>query len=265
MDTQPPKAGSPTARPIAATAWALAAVGFFHIGRTAIDLSAGRELDSNTIASASSATSAAVACIALSAAFAQRATVRQTLALHRPCASLARMFVYAGGLLGLSILTKLVLVTSGFYENSGLAELDAAIAPKDLADGLALFFAAALGPGIAEELLFRGIVLGSLTARFGPGTAVLGSATLFGLFHADPAHIAGAVPLGLYLGAIRVVTGSTLAAAFCHIVNNALAIGLMVSPEIFAGAVVAASALCLVPSFFWMRQNWPVAGAESDG
>lgn len=265
MDSQPPNAGPPTARPIAAAGFALAAVGFFRMGRTVIDPGAGRELDSDTIASAAFAISAAVACIALSAAVAQRATVRETLALHRPRASAARMFVYAGGLLGLSILTKLVLVASGFYENSGLAELDAAIAPKGLTDGLALFFGAALGPGIAEELLFRGIVLGSLAARFGPGVAVLGAAALFGLFHADPAHIAGAVPLGLYLGAIRVVTGSTLASAFCHIVNNALAIGLMISPEMFAGAVVAASSLCLIPSLVWMRQGWPVAGAQSDG
>jgi membrane protease YdiL (CAAX protease family) len=217
------------------------------------------------------AVSAAVACLALSSAFAQRAPLRETLALHRPRTSAMRMIVYSGGLLGLSILTKLALVTSGAYEGSGLAELDAAIAPETLSDGLTLVFAAALGPGIAEELLFRGIVLGSLAARFGPGIAVLGAAALFGLFHADPVHIAGAVPLGLFLGAIRIVTGSTLAAAFCHVVNNALAITLMASPEAVASAVVLTSILCLLPSLVWIRQNWPVpspgpvAAAESDG
>ena len=57
-----------------------------------------------------------------------------------------------------------------------------------------------LGP-IAEELLFRGAVLGSLLQwrpiRSMPWIAILLSAALFGLVHMNPAQMPGAIAIGL--------------------------------------------------------------------
>ena len=54
--------------------------------------------------------------------------------------------------------------------------------------GLALVLFA-LGPGIAEELMFRGFLGRGLVARHGLGVGVLLTSLLFGLVHLDPPHV----------------------------------------------------------------------------
>lgn len=78
----------------------------------------------------------------------------------------------------------------------------------------------ALLPGVSEELLFRGLLQGSAP----PGAiGILISGLAFSLFHVDPHHIAGVLPLGLFLAwvASRCGTWVTLAA---HVANNSASI-----------------------------------------
>jgi membrane protease YdiL (CAAX protease family) len=85
---------------------------------------------------------------------------------------------------------------------------------------LALWPTFALVPGVAEELLFRGVLQGAL------GRTLIGSmiaGTAFALFHVDPVHIVGVLPLGLFLSWVA-YRSSTLVSIFAHVANNSLAV-----------------------------------------
>lgn len=78
----------------------------------------------------------------------------------------------------------------------------------------------ALVPGVAEELAFRGLVQ---HAR-GPAALKLGlSAALFALFHVDPHHVVGVLPLGFFLAWVGARYG-VLVTVFAHVLNNTMAI-----------------------------------------
>jgi membrane protease YdiL (CAAX protease family) len=78
----------------------------------------------------------------------------------------------------------------------------------------------ALMPGVAEELLFRGVVQRSIAA---PALAVVVSGVTFAAFHVDPIHVAGVLPLGLFLAWVGQRAG-TLVTIFAHLVNNSVAL-----------------------------------------
>lgn len=78
----------------------------------------------------------------------------------------------------------------------------------------------ALGPGVTEELAFRGFILAGLRSRLGPGAAVLVTALLFALLHVDPLHMVLAFPPGLFLGYLVIRTGSLYPAIVAHAMNN---------------------------------------------
>jgi membrane protease YdiL (CAAX protease family) len=82
----------------------------------------------------------------------------------------------------------------------------------------------ALGPGLAEELFFRGFLQTRLSQRFPPAVAVAVAATCFGIMHLDPVHSPVAALLGLYLGWITERAGSIVPAIVAHVVNNAMAV-----------------------------------------
>jgi membrane protease YdiL (CAAX protease family) len=81
---------------------------------------------------------------------------------------------------------------------------------------------------IVEELTFRGLGF-SLLSRFGPRTAVLGTAILFGLVHGFLVALPIFVIVGLSLGWLRMRTGSVYPGMLMHGVFNAVATILAVS------------------------------------
>jgi len=89
--------------------------------------------------------------------------------------------------------------------------------------------AAAFGifPGIAEELLFRGVVLSALRKKFSTHTAVWVSALLFALIHFDLAGLPIRTVLGAALGYITVRSGSIFPAILLHATFNFSQIGLL--------------------------------------
>lgn len=111
---------------------------------------------------------------------------------------------------------------------------------------------------IAEEVLFRGVVLRSLLDRWGPWTAILVSSAIFGAFHLQPVHALIAFVLGTAAGWAMVATGSLWAAVAVHVTNNVLAAGAgMVAPEVEAaplwllapaGVALAAGVVLLRPA-----------------
>lgn len=91
------------------------------------------------------------------------------------------------------------------------------------------------GP-IAEELLFRGVVLGSLLQwdriKGRPWLAIILSAALFGLAHMNPAQLPAALSMGLFFGWLFYRTGSLIPGIVLHVFNNSLpCIAGMISAE----------------------------------
>lgn len=78
-----------------------------------------------------------------------------------------------------------------------------------------------------EEFLCRGLVLGSLRAKYGVITAWLGSSLFFGVLHLMPQLVVNACIIGLILGFIYLITDSIWASVILHAVNNAVAYAMM--------------------------------------
>ena len=78
-----------------------------------------------------------------------------------------------------------------------------------------------------EEFLCRGVVLGSLRARYGVIAAWLGSSLFFGILHLVPALVVNACIMGLILGYVYLATGSIWASIILHAANNAIAYAMM--------------------------------------
>jgi uncharacterized protein len=89
----------------------------------------------------------------------------------------------------------------------------------------------ALLPGVAEELMFRGL----LQTAAGSGLfAIVISALSFSIFHIDPHHVAGVLPLGFFLAWVASRCG-TLVTIFAHVVNNSVAIAVVHSDAFDVG------------------------------
>jgi membrane protease YdiL (CAAX protease family) len=84
----------------------------------------------------------------------------------------------------------------------------------------------ALLPAICEELLFRGALARALVPALGIAAAIAVQAMLFSLFHLSPARLLPALSFGVVLGVVALLSGSTLASALTHGLNNAAAITL---------------------------------------
>lgn len=89
-------------------------------------------------------------------------------------------------------------------------------------DGVAIVLAVIGVAPVAEELLFRGLMLPALGRRYRPGTALGASAVLFGAIHVDPVMMVYATVAGLVLGLVALRTGSTPVAVATHAAFNAV-------------------------------------------
>src|SRR5262245_25468117 len=117
-----------------------------------------------------------------------------------------------------------VLELSGLREGGALARIDAAlVGVRGRALALALV-GMGLAPGIAEEVLCRGLVQRELAQRLGPALGVLLAAAFFGALHGDAVHATFAGVLGLYLGTAAQLAGSVRVAIAGHCANNLLAV-----------------------------------------
>lgn len=112
---------------------------------------------------------------------------------------------------------------------------------------LASLFAVAVAPACAEEMAFRGALLGSLRGHIGGTGSVLVSALAFGAIHVFPGgyRVPFALLLGLALGALRLRTGSVAPSIAAHAVLNSIT--LLATPWIDTPAP-AASPTPLAPA-----------------
>ena len=95
------------------------------------------------------------------------------------------------------------------------------------------FLSIALISPIAEEMLFRGGIEGFLLRRkIKPIIAILVSAIIFGVIHANPAQIFFATILGIIFGWMYYRTGSILPSIVGHVLNNTVSVSVMATSPI---------------------------------
>lgn len=78
----------------------------------------------------------------------------------------------------------------------------------------------AFGPGIAEELFFRGYVQRRLLRRWRPAVGVGVTSVIFAVFHVTPVAVSAVVPLAFWLGIVGWRTGSVWPGVACHAFVN---------------------------------------------
>lgn len=88
---------------------------------------------------------------------------------------------------------------------------------------LTTFFLAVCFAPLAEEILFRGIILRGFAARYGATKGILFSALFFGIFHIQPLQVVGATFIGIVLGWVYLRSRSLTLVILLHAVNNLLA------------------------------------------
>jgi membrane protease YdiL (CAAX protease family) len=119
--------------------------------------------------------------------------------------------------------------------------LDEAVARLD---PTALVLAVVLIAPIAEEIFFRGVVLNAWLREYGEGFAIVGSAALFGVIHADTSSVEALITsvarvlpifgLGLALAFIYRRTGSLLSSIGLHMGFNALSLAIALAQRLGA-------------------------------
>ncbi|MBW4615177.1 MAG: CPBP family intramembrane metalloprotease [Desmonostoc vinosum HA7617-LM4] len=76
---------------------------------------------------------------------------------------------------------------------------------------------------IAEEFLFRGIILQRWATKWGIRTALLASSLMFGIGHAN---VVGLSLFGVIMGVLYIKTRTLIVPIACHALNNLLAVAL---------------------------------------
>lgn len=169
-----------------------------------------------------------------------------TLGLGRGRLTRGELALLVLGTLAASHALEGALELSGIAPDGLLGEIPQRLAG---ASGLRLagaMLALGIAPGIAEELLCRGLIQRALSRRLGPGPAIGLAALAFGALHVEPVHAVFAAILGLYLGTAGHLSRSTRAPILCHAANNLAAVTLVVADAnggAAPGSVLVAAAL----------------------
>ena len=130
---------------------------------------------------------------------------------------------------------------------------------------------------VIEEVLFRGVILHRLAVKWGLGPAILVSSGVFGLLHVN---FVGVGVLGIVMALLYVRTRTLIVPIACHVLNNAVAVSLVVlamltnapgeeqagltSEQAREGIIVGLALLLLsVPVLaYFVYTSWPRAGAR---
>ncbi len=97
---------------------------------------------------------------------------------------------------------------------------------------LAVAFVIAVMPAIGEELLFRGLTLGSLNSKHKAVWAILVSSLIFGLYHGSVVKLLPTSMLGACFAYIVYKGGSIYITMALHFLNNLLSVISMKKPEL---------------------------------
>jgi len=192
---------------------------------------------------------------------------RRALAIRPPAprALAAAALIALGGIpVGWGIVwLEMRLFEGGSAES--LSYLQEMLTATDTRRALWLLFVAAVTPAVCEELVFRGVLLQSLSREERAGRAVLLSAAVFGAFHLSFETALRFLPtawIGVLMGWVVWHSRSIFASMLMHFINNAFVVVLLWQPAVqrlafdgeelswptvIAGAVLLVAGLRLLP------------------
>ena len=101
------------------------------------------------------------------------------------------------------IFQLLAILLELLFNRFGLSLTEMMESASGSADSLSMFLYVGIGAPIAEEILFRGLVLRSIEP-YGKKFAIFASALMFGLYHGNLIQIPFALAVGLVLGYVTV-------------------------------------------------------------
>ncbi len=175
------------------------------------------------------------------------------------------LYVILSLLAGLCCIVLVDFVTTGL---NWLPDWTDTTFDQVLSTGMGVLGVALFGP-VLEELLFRGAVTRILLQRYSPAKAIVFSALIFGIFHINPAQIAGATLIGLFLAWIYYRTESLIPCILVHVLNNSLAVGMdrrfpeaqtlaeLMSPSLYYMLISASMVIFALCLFAMNRQTAP--------
>jgi len=97
-------------------------------------------------------------------------------------------------------------------------------------------------PAVAEELVFRGMMLSGFARSFGPGRAVIYTSLMFAAVHQMVPRMVVTCFLALVFGVVVLWTRSILAAMVLHLLNNLAALLIVRSMEAHINLVIFVAA-----------------------
>lgn len=145
-----------------------------------------------------------------------------------------------------------------------------------LGRGWGAVLALAVFAPLFEETICRGLVLGSLRAKYGVVAAWVFSSLFFGVLHLYPAQAIVAAVIGLVLGYVYIASGSLWAPMLLHAANNLCAYLLLaagqgdrtlrqtVGDDGWYAAIYAAAAVLVLVSGWMVRRRLRRLAAESE-
>jgi membrane protease YdiL (CAAX protease family) len=86
-----------------------------------------------------------------------------------------------------------------------------------------------IGAPLVEELFFRGLLLRSVSHRFGPAWAIAASSVAFGLVHFELIQLPALIAFGVVLGVLAVRTGRLGPGIAAHMAFNAVTVASLVA------------------------------------
>jgi uncharacterized protein len=110
---------------------------------------------------------------------------------------------------------------------------------------------------VVEELIFRGIILHRWTAKWGVTPAVLISALLFAILHAN---IIGLFVFGVMMALLYIKTRTLIVPIVCHALNNLIAVGLELA-SLNSKTVETMTLLEQLHSYWWVGVVYIVLSA----
>jgi membrane protease YdiL (CAAX protease family) len=129
----------------------------------------------------------------------------------------AKLRYFAEAVLVTAVAVLLASVWVAFVESAApFAPDDAFSELRDLLGSAMLLAVMAVAPALFEELAFRGLLQGRLTALMGRFTGIIVTAALFALAHGISAGSPIHLGLGVYLGFLRDRSGSLLPGMAVH-------------------------------------------------
>jgi sodium transport system permease protein len=143
------------------------------------------------------------------------------------------IFIYIGTFLLVNVLS--VILASIFAESTENLE----VSYGELMNHPFIMVAVVMAvmPAVGEELLFRGLVLGSFKHKYGARTAIIVTSLIFGAYHMSLVKFIPTALLGMCLAYAVEKSGSIFVSMFLHFINNFISVLVMKYPD-FIGEIM---------------------------